>query len=162
MTKFPSAFHDSTSRKSIPYNVARLRARGRHSEDGEVSEGESEERSGAREEEKQVNFGGAFFQDDPSSGVACATLRHIFHLLGLTVPLYTITCLLSPSHGLMARTKPTSKQKALIEKVFLSTWDPAGVKGAEEWLSELAQKAGREERMREQGRKKGPLSLSSK
>ena len=42
VTKFPSAFHDSTSRKSIPYNVARLRARGRgrHSEDGEVSEGE--------------------------------------------------------------------------------------------------------------------------
>ena len=116
---------------------------------------ESEERSGAREEEKQVNFGGAFFQDDPSSGVACATLRHIFHLLGLTVPPHTVTCLLSPSYGLMARTKPTSKQKALIEKVFLSTWDPAGVKGAEEWLSELAQKAGREERMRDQGREEG-------
>ena len=157
MTKFPSAFHDSTSRKSIPYNVARLRARGRHSEDedGEVSEGESEERSGAREEEKQVNFGGAFFQDDPSR-VACATLRHIFHLLGLTVPLYTITCLLSPSYGLMARTKPTSKQKALIEKVFLSTWDPAGVKGARGGVAERACSKGRARRTDEgTGKKEG-------
>ena len=57
----------------------------------------------------------------------------------------------------MAQTKPTSKQKALIEKVFLSTWDPAGVKGGEEWLSEPAQKAGRrEERMDEgTGKKEG-------
>ena len=54
VTKFPPAFHDSTSRKSIPYNVARLRARGRgrHSEDGEVSEGERARRGAERERRK--------------------------------------------------------------------------------------------------------------